>query len=186
MVASALKELVLFWHVQNQFPRSLTYRQSTTWGFVNRRFGCLHCWARTIFLSVSGRIGESEATKSGLCCAGRRAQIPLEYSSFDFVYCRFMAEYLKSPQTAISAMFRVCRTSSRAMLQDLDDQHVWHDGMEAGLSRDIRTAVSFLRETGFSPMIGRKFCASARSAGVIDLQVEAEAYDLYGARRSVE
>src|ERR1700691_37802 len=57
---------------------------------------------------------------------GNAQALPFESGSFDFIFCRFLMEYLPDKQLAVKEMARVCRSGGTVLLQDLDGQLVWH------------------------------------------------------------
>lgn len=110
---------------------------------------------------------------------GTATKMPFEDNQYDFAYTRFMLEYLKEREQAISEMVRVCRPGGKVMLQDLDGQLLWHYPMDASLMQLIERAVGALAETGFDPFLGRKLFHMAKSAGLKDISVSCEPYHFY-------
>jgi ubiquinone/menaquinone biosynthesis C-methylase UbiE len=110
---------------------------------------------------------------------GDAHHLPFDDGTFDFVYSRFLVEYLSDKQRAINEMARVLRPGGRLLLQDLDGQLVSHFPIDADLQRDIDATLQCLAETGFDPFVGRKLYHMARQAGLIELATTAESYHLY-------
>ena len=62
---------------------------------------------------------------------GDATSLPFPDASFDFVYCRFLLEYLRAKEKAVAEMARVCRPGGTVLLQDLDGQMLWHHPADA-------------------------------------------------------
>lgn len=104
--------------------------------------------------------------------------LPCESQAFDFVYSRFLLEYLKDRARAVREMVRVCRPGGRVLLQDLDGQLLWHYPEDAELAAQMARVLAFMATTGFDPLVGRKLFGLARDAGLCDVQVQAQPYHL--------
>ena len=109
---------------------------------------------------------------------GSAVDMPFEDDQFDFACTRFMLEYLRKPEQAVSEMLRVCRPGGRVMLQDLDGQLVWHYPIKKSLEDGINCVVKALAATGFDPFIGRKLFHLAKMAGLKDIVIRCEPYHL--------
>lgn len=119
------------------------------------------------------RLGNAQAQ------AGEATALPFTDDSFDFIYCRFLLEYLREKERAVAEMARVCRPGGTVLLQDLDGQLLWHHPVDQALQADIERVLAVLGETGFDPFAGRKLFAVARAIGLTDIQVQAESYHLF-------
>lgn len=113
---------------------------------------------------------------------GEATALPFDNESFDFVYCRFLLEYLPEKERAIAEMVRVCRSNGKVLLQDLDGQLLWHYPEEPALQADLKRVLAALGRTGFDPFVGRKLFALARGAGLADIELQAESYHLFPGR----
>jgi len=105
--------------------------------------------------------------------------LPFSNECFDLVYCRFLLEYLQSPQLAINEMCRVLKPGGSLLLQDLDGQLVWHYPEDEDLQRNLNSIVTSLQATGFDPFVGRKLFNFAQLAGLDEIEVNLEKYHLY-------
>jgi SAM-dependent methyltransferase len=114
--------------------------------------------------------------------AGDARALPFEDGSFDFVYCRFLLEYLSARQRAVEEMVRVCRPGGRVLLQDLDGQFLWHYPEDEDLCGTLEELFAGIKGNGFDPFVGRKLFHIAKVAGLADLLVAAESYHLYAGR----
>jgi ubiquinone/menaquinone biosynthesis C-methylase UbiE len=139
--------------------------------------------AEVIGLDSSPQRIESAARNLGLfegsrAVLGDARELPFETGQFDFVYCRFLLEYLAERERALAEMVRVTRPGGRVLLQDLDGQLVWHYPLDELLEASLQRVMAVLEKTGFDAFVGRKLYSLARAAGLQDVQVRAEAYHL--------
>ena len=106
--------------------------------------------------------------------------LPFDSNQFDFVFARFLLEYICVPEQVVSEMIRVCRPGSRVFLQDLDGQLVWLYPENAELESHIKRVINYLSSTkGFDPFVGRKLFNIAYSSGLKNIDVQAESYHLF-------
>ncbi len=108
--------------------------------------------------------------------------LDLGADTFDFVYSRFLLEYLADRQRAVAEIIRVCKPGGQVLLQDLDGQLLWHYPVDEELQSQLASVVAALEVTGFDPYVGRKLHSMARASGLIDIRVTAESYHLYAGR----
>jgi len=129
------------------------------------------------------RIHDAELRLRGMPNArvqvGDAQALPFESDSFDFVFCRFLMEYLPDKQQAVREMVRICRAGGKLLLQDLDGQLLWHSPEDPGLQQTIERVVSRLATTGFDPFVGRKLFNLSYEAGLADIKVQIDPYHLY-------
>jgi SAM-dependent methyltransferase len=129
------------------------------------------------------RIQDGQARLRGLPNArvqiGDVQALPFESGSFDFVFCRFLMEYLPDKQLALREMLRICREGGKILLQDLDGQLVWHFPEDPELQQAIEQVVSRLASTGFDPFVGRKLFHLCFEAGLAEINVQIDPYHLY-------
>jgi SAM-dependent methyltransferase len=110
---------------------------------------------------------------------GDAQALPFESGSFDFVFCRFLMEYLPDKQRALQEMVRICRCGAKILLQDLDGQLLWHSPEDPELQQTIERVVTRLAGTGFDPFVGRKLFHLCFEAGLVDMKVQIDPYHLY-------
>lgn len=100
-------------------------------------------------------------------------RLPFPDNHFDFIYSRFLFEYLKQPITATKELYRVCKPGGKLLLQDLDSQFSFYPV----LSPLLNNALEVLHQhTGFDVNAGRKLFSIGRSAGFSFLNTETEMY----------
>lgn len=157
-------------------------------GVIARSIGQIFPESHVTALDISPkRLEEVEKNISGMSNVSTRQgdvySLPFESDRFDLVFARFLFEFLKEPEKALTEMIRVCRPGGRVLLQDLDGQILWHYPEDSGLQSKINTIIEYLnRHTGFDPYIGRKLYHFLYSAGLKDIQVKAESYHLFPGR----
>ena len=110
---------------------------------------------------------------------GNAQALPFESGSFDFIFCRFLMEYLPDKQLAVKEMARVCRPGGTILLQDLDGQLLWHYPEDPQLQETIERVVERLSMTGFDAFVGRKLFHLCYHAGLSGLKVQIDPYHLY-------
>ncbi|MFC1836257.1 class I SAM-dependent methyltransferase [Thermodesulfobacteriota bacterium] len=87
---------------------------------------------------------------------GNAYRIPLEDDKFDFVWNRFLLEYLEHPVTAIKEMKRVTKPGGTVVSADLDGNCLFHYPIEPQMERGLEKVIKMLSATGFDPYVGRK------------------------------
>jgi len=110
---------------------------------------------------------------------GDAQALPFESGSFDFVFCRFLMEYLPDKQRAVEEMVRICRGGGKILLQDLDGQLLWHSPEDPELQQTIERVANRLASTGFDPFVGRKLFNLCFEAGLAEIKVQIDPYHLY-------
>lgn len=110
---------------------------------------------------------------------GDATDLPYADDTFDLVLTRFSLGYAPWTQQIVKEMVRVCSPGGRVILQDLDGQLVWHAPYDNTLESDIRNVIPDLIETGFDPYVGRKLYGMVHTAGLTDIQVQAESYHFH-------
>jgi ubiquinone/menaquinone biosynthesis C-methylase UbiE len=111
---------------------------------------------------------------------GDAHEIPFQDNSFDFVFARFLLEYLPFAESVIHGMKRVTKTGGRVMAQDLDGQLVWHYPEDEFIGAQLNKILMHLKETsGFDPFIGRKLYHMFYQADLKNIETKAESYHLF-------
>jgi len=111
--------------------------------------------------------------------SGDAQELPFKNNSFDFVFSRFMLEYVKDPRKAVNEMVRVCKNGGQILVQDLDGQFLWHYPEDKNLMKKINFALDVLKTTGFDPFVGRKLYWFLYNSGLSNIKVKSESYHLY-------
>lgn len=106
-------------------------------------------------------------------------ELPFPDNHFDFIYSRFLFEYLDKPVEAARELFRVCKPGGTLFIQDLDNQFSFYPE----LSQQQTECLAKLRQAnGFDPEIGRKLFSIGKSAGFAPVNGQVEGYhQVFGA-----
>ena len=99
--------------------------------------------------------------------------LPYPDNYFDFIYSRFLFEYLLEPIKATKELYRVCKQGAKIMLQDLDGQFTFYPEVLPELAEILAV---LKKQTGFDPNVGRKLFSFGKAAGFSFLNVETELY----------
>lgn len=91
--------------------------------------------------------------------------LPFKDNSFDFVWSRFLFEYLKQPIAALKEMLRVAKNTGVVSVGDLDGNCLFHYPVTEDFNRKLNRVISTLAEFGFDPFVGRKLYYYFRQAG---------------------
>jgi SAM-dependent methyltransferase len=153
-------------------------------GVFLRELAAIHPDAEFVGVDLSAeRIQEAEDRLRGVPKArvqiGDAQALPFESCSFDFVFCRFLMEYLPDKRLALREMVRICRGGGKILLQDLDGQLVWHSPEDPDLQKTIERVIRRLASTGFDPLVGRKLFHLCFEAGLSEIKVQIDPYHLY-------
>jgi len=118
-------------------------------------------------------------TKNCTAIFGDALNLPFQSNCFDFVFTRFLFQYLRNPKSVLSEMIRVCRPHGKIFVQDLDGQLQWCFPEDSYLKEQIDKVVEYLKvKTGFDPFAGRKLFYHFCSFGLENIQVRADSYNL--------
>jgi SAM-dependent methyltransferase len=110
--------------------------------------------------------------------AGDLYEPRLPEGSFDFVWCRFLFEYLANPDGVLLQLVRLLKPGGKLVVGDLDGNTVFHYPIEPEVEADLARLMRAL-EGRFDPFAGRKLYHRFRRAGLADLRVHLLPYHLY-------
>ncbi|GMU59133.1 MAG: hypothetical protein AMXMBFR34_08960 [Myxococcaceae bacterium] len=103
-----------------------------------------------------------------------RASLPntgLPGETFDYVWCQFVLEYLRTPAVALAELQRLAKPGGRVVVSEIDGFGLayWPESpvVEAGKPIFLRALAS----TGFDLFIGRKLFGLFHEAGLSDVRV---------------
>jgi ubiquinone/menaquinone biosynthesis C-methylase UbiE len=123
------------------------------------------------------RVKQANTKLTGLKNAGAVVEsiyhLPFPDNHFDFIYSRFLFEYLQDPVAATKELYRVCKPGAKLILQDLDAQFTLFPEVLPGLAGIL---AALKDETGFDPNVGRKLFSFGKTAGFSFLNAETEIY----------
>jgi len=110
---------------------------------------------------------------------GRAERLPVADGGFDFVWSRFLFEYLPDPDAALAEMARAARPGGTVAVADLDGQLQGFDPLEPWLAEELAVALAHLRGQGFDPDAGRKLRGRFLRAGLREVRVSVLTHQLY-------
>lgn len=108
---------------------------------------------------------------------------PLREGTFDFIWSRFLFEYLADPDGALAQLVRLLAPGGKIVVGELDGNAVFHHPIPAELEADLGRLIRAL-EGRFDPFAGRKLYARYRRAGLADIRVHLLPYHLYAGAAS--
>lgn len=121
---------------------------------------------------------ENQYLKNLAFVPGDASDMPFPDNSFDFVFTRFLLEYMKKPEQVIDEIVRVARKGAKIMLQDLDGQLLTNYPENESLQSRRQKVLDYLATTGFDPYIGRKLFFLSKKAGLTDITLNIEPYHM--------
>jgi SAM-dependent methyltransferase len=109
---------------------------------------------------------------------GDLEQPPDREGAFDYVWCRFVFEYLPRPDRVFENLVRAARLGGRVVVGDLDGNGVQHHPLSPALASGLQRLTEALGDR-FDPFAGRKLFSRARAAGLGDIAVHIQPYHVY-------
>jgi len=129
------------------------------------------------------RIHEAETRLRGVSNArvqiGDAQALPFESGSFDFVFCRFLLEYLPDKQRASRRWYESAVAVGRYCSRTWTDSWYGHSPEDPELQQTIERVANRLASTGFDPFVGRKLFNLCFEAGLAEIKVQIDPYHLY-------
>lgn len=87
--------------------------------------------------------------------SGDLRRTPLREASFDYVWCRFVFEYLEEPGAVFDELLRLVKRGGKLVVGDLDGNGLFHHPFPEDLQLTLTTLQQGLRGR-FDPLAGRK------------------------------
>jgi ubiquinone/menaquinone biosynthesis C-methylase UbiE len=126
------------------------------------------------------KIGDRRGVKLDYVTADLQKGIPLPDASVDYIFCRFVIEYLHKPEAAVAEMNRVLKPGGRLVLADLDYNCLSHYPMSPTMESNIREIVDILvKAKYFDPFAGRKLFHYLRAEKYTNIDVTVSAHHLF-------
>ena len=113
-------------------------------------------------------------------------QIPFSQHKFDFVFSRFLFEYIREPEQAMQEMIRILKPGGRIFVQDIDGQLTLHYPQPAFLENNIQKIINTMKLYGFDPFVGRKLYNMMFLSHLSDIDVKVEPYNLTWGKKKKE
>ncbi len=106
--------------------------------------------------------------------------IPMKSNCADYVFCRFVFEYLPEPQAVFDELLRLLKPGGKLVLGDLDYNCMTHYPLEAGLESELTRLMETLRQNKlFDPYAGRKLYSFFHRASLEEIKVHFQAHHLF-------
>lgn len=106
--------------------------------------------------------------------------IPLSSHSVDYVFCRFVFEYLSNPQATFDELYRILKPGGKLVVGDLDYNCMTHYPLDPQIEADLLSLVQTLEEKKlFDPYAGRKLYSFFHRAQLEDIQVHLHDHHLF-------
>ena len=110
---------------------------------------------------------------------GDATSLPFSSREFDYVWSRFLFQYLPNPPAVLAELIRVTRGGGIVTVADLDGQIEQFYPLEASVHASLEEALRIVAETGFDSCVGRKLYHWFHQAGLYDLRVDVLPYQVY-------
>lgn len=110
---------------------------------------------------------------------GVATALPFENETFDFTHARMVFQYAPDPMVILAEMARVTKAGGLIAIADLDGQIERLYPMDSELRADLTDALAILATHGFDPHIGRKLYSLCHQAGLTEIAVFQEPYQVY-------
>ncbi len=106
--------------------------------------------------------------------------IPLASESVDYLFCRFVFEYLADPQTVFNELYRIVKPGGKLVIGDLDYNCMTHYPLYPKLEEGLFSVVRILQENNLlDPHAGRKLYSFFHRAQLADIKVHFYAHHLF-------
>lgn len=103
---------------------------------------------------------------------------PFPNGEFDFVWSRFVFEYLSDPETAMDRLTDLVVPGGRLVVGDLDGNAIFHDGMDRDLEDTLHKILNSF-QNDFDPYAGRKLYRRFYQRGFKEIQVDCFPHYVY-------
>ena len=108
------------------------------------------------------------------------ADIDLPDDSADFVFSRFVFEYLPDQYSVFKELTRILKVKGRMLIGELDYDCMSHYGLDSEIEKNLLELVGALGKTGYyDPHTGRKLFSYFYDSKFDEVNVELEAHHLF-------
>lgn len=110
----------------------------------------------------------------------RLEQIPLDNNSVDFLFCRFVFEYLEDQEVVFNEFCRIVRPGGKLVVGDLDYNGMTHYPLGPVLEEQISELSKVIQESGsLDVYAGRRIYSYFQRAGLTDIDIHLSAHHLF-------
>ena len=113
--------------------------------------------------------------------SGDLRRTPLREASFDYVWCRFVFEYLEDPAAVFDELLRLVKPGGKIVIGDLDGNGLFHHPFPDDLQSTLTKLEGGLRGR-FDPTAGRKLYRLFWERGLSDIRTHLFPYNVYAGR----
>ena len=110
--------------------------------------------------------------------AGDIYSLPFPVATFDFVWSRFVLEYLERPETAVHELAKVVKPGGTLVVGDADGHAAFHEGLDEEVEQALQRLLRAL-DGSFDPFAGRKLFGWCRKASLRDVRVLCLPHHMY-------
>lgn len=103
--------------------------------------------------------------------------------SYDFIWCRFVFEYLAEPDAALTNLVRAAKPGGKVVVADLDSNGTIHHPIPADVEAGLQQVLRAL-EGQFDAHAGRRLFSRFRRSGLEDIRIHLEPYNVYAGTAS--
>lgn len=129
-------------------------------------------------LNYGKMIAEKEGPKNIKFTIGNIMSPPFPVESFDFIWCRFVFEYLSRPDAAMNSLLDLLAHGGTLVIGDLDGNGVFHDGIDPETEKTLHQVINGFKDS-FDPYAGRKLYQRFFRRRLRDIKVHCLPYHLY-------
>jgi len=114
---------------------------------------------------------------------GDLRHVPMRSESLDYVWCRFVFEYLSDPAEVFDELLRLVKPGGKLVIGDLDGNGIFHHPFPEDLSEAMKRLEAGLRGR-FDPSMGRKLYRFFWERKLGNIRTHLFPYNVYAGRAS--
>lgn len=106
--------------------------------------------------------------------------IPLESECADYIFCRFVFEYLENQEAVFSELVRLLAPGGKLVVGDLDYNCLTHYPVDPNFERKVQGVIeALMKRKLFDPFAGRRLYSYFRKSELECVKVHVEAHHLF-------